>query len=982
MEQLPANALVGERYRVVGPLGAGGMGVVYRARDEKLGRLVALKTLPKDRIGDSKARARLVREARSAAALEHPGIAQVFDVGETEDGGAFLVMELVRGESLRARMEDDALDRDALLECLGQVADALDHAHANGVVHRDIKPDNIMVREDGRAVLVDFGLAKDFGPAVADTVGPDTPTEDANLTKEGTLIGTLSYLAPEQARGRDVGPRSDQFALATSAYEALTGVLPWDGPNAAAILAQILVDDAPPPSSLESSLPIEVDQVFAKALSKDAADRFEDAASFVRALREAFDRSEAGDAPIDPLAMTPSVTPPETGSGLPWGWMAGGVLVLLAGALAGSLLWSDPPPPEPEGLPDDPTLACPVLEASGVEAPTGWLGAMAADLVCARLGWRLGGDPARTRGPAALAGLPIVAGDDFPEDPWGAEDARATTLEAARQADAYVDGEVSRDEDGTMHVSLRVLRGGEALASGEGEGQALYAAVAQAIDALADGLPFREQLDPVVATWTGTESAAVMWLADELFDASLTGVGVEARCEALIARRAELGPIEGEIGRICTQWRVDGADALTPPSLDRSSPARLALTAPENADALSPEALREIAETLGAARRDETHPIARATLARGEIQLWELLDEMDRARDLLLTAVEDLPRDWWLRVHFVRAMLRTPGAVAATRALAAWHPGSPEAWRTLALPVLGDPERALPLLRRAYQSGGMLPLHGTLLADQLLREGRREEVRRMAARYATAGPMSRLAGEYLRARVEISEARFGRAYERLGEALSHDQLTFGRLINGDHDALVWLLELAALLEREHETADPLVRAWVLGDVHRLHTDQPHYELPAIALCMHATPELARPCLAKLRSLREGRTARAGRLDGAAAFLAGAERYVEEDWQGAVDAWRPMVRSRSPFLPAAPFREVGETEIARRLERSALRRGDFAGAHPVHALRAQRAADEGDAARARELAERVLRAWASADVEVPAVTRMRALLASP
>ncbi|HBQ17601.1 MAG TPA: serine/threonine protein kinase, partial [Myxococcales bacterium] len=129
MEQLPANALVGERYRVVGPLGAGGMGVVYRARDEKLGRLVALKTLPKDRIGDSKARARLVREARSAAALEHPGIAQVFDVGETEDGGAFLVMELVRGESLRARMEDDALDRDALLECLGQVADALDHAH-------------------------------------------------------------------------------------------------------------------------------------------------------------------------------------------------------------------------------------------------------------------------------------------------------------------------------------------------------------------------------------------------------------------------------------------------------------------------------------------------------------------------------------------------------------------------------------------------------------------------------------------------------------------------------------------------------------------------------------------------------------------------------------------------------------------------------------------------------------------------------------
>lgn len=976
MGQLPPNTLVGERYRITGPLGAGGMGVVYRARDEKLGRQVALKTLPKDRVGDAKARARLVREARSAAALEHPAIAQVFDVGEADDGGAFLVMELVRGESLRTLMGSGALERDELLDVLRQVADALDHAHAHGVIHRDIKPDNIMVRDDGRAVLLDFGLAKDLGPAVADTVGPDTPTEDAQLTKEGTLIGTLSYLAPEQARGRDVGPRSDQFALATSAYEALTGKLPWDGPNAAAILAQILVDDAPPPSSLESSLPAEVDRVFARALAKDAQERFESAAGFVGALRDAFARSDEP-REVDPLAITPSITPSAATGGR--GWIVAGVLALLvAGGLVASLLWPDPPPPEPEGLPDDVVVACPVLEATGVEAPTGWLGAMAADLTCARLGWMLGGDPTRTRGPAELAGLPIVAGDEFPADPWGEDDARERTLTAARETDAWIDGDVRRREDGGMHVTLRLVAGGETLETAEGESDALYDAVAQATSGLASALPTREALDADVARWTGTESPEVMLLADELFDASLTGVGVDRRCAALRARRAALGPIEGEIGRVCRAWRIEGADAFETPPLDRTSPARLALTAPEHADDLSEAELREIAETLRAARSEATHPLARATLARGEIQVWELLDEGDRARDLLLTAVEDLPRDWWLRVHFVRAMLRTPGAVAATRALAAWHPGSPEAWRTLALPILADRERALPLLRRAYASGGMLPLHGTLLADLLLKDGRREEVRRMAARYATAGPMSRLAGEYLRARVEISEARFGRAYERLSEALADEDIRFGRLINGDHDALVWLLELASLLERERETADPLVRAWVLSEPRRLHTDQPHYELPTIALCMHATPELARPCLATLRGLREGRTARAGRLDGAAAFLAGAERYVEEDWQGAVDAWRPMVRSRSPFLPAAPFAAVGETEIARRLERAQLRRADFAGAHPVHVLRAERAFAAGDTERATQLAERVLGAWASADVEVPAVARMRQL----
>ncbi|MCZ7684902.1 MAG: serine/threonine protein kinase [Sandaracinaceae bacterium] len=202
--ELEPGTRIDGRYRIVGPLGEGGMGVVYRARDERLGRQVALKTLPAARVGDAQARARLVREARAAAALEHPGIAQVYDVGETEDGGAYLVMELVRGTSLRRAMA--ALSRDRILELLEQIAHALDHAHANGVIHRDIKPDNVMVRDDGRAVLLDFGLAKDVGVGTAETIAPDTPTVDADFaTKEGCSSAPSPTSRPSRRGARTWG---------------------------------------------------------------------------------------------------------------------------------------------------------------------------------------------------------------------------------------------------------------------------------------------------------------------------------------------------------------------------------------------------------------------------------------------------------------------------------------------------------------------------------------------------------------------------------------------------------------------------------------------------------------------------------------------------------------------------------------------------------------------------------------------------------
>ena len=970
--ELEPGTRIDGRYRIVGPLGKGGMGVVYRAKDERLGRHVAIKMLPPERVGDERARARLVREARAAAALEHPGIAAVYDVGEMENGGAYLVMELVRGQSLRALMQTGALAKDELLRVFGELAAALDHAHSQGVVHRDIKPDNAMVRDDGRAALLDFGLAKDVGMASADTIAPDTPAEDAFATREGMLIGTLSYLAPEQARGQDVGPKSDQFALATTAYEAFVGRLPWDGSNTAAVLAQILVDDAPPPSSLDAALTPAIDAVFARALAKEPEARFESASAFVRALRDAFDAPQPA-APL--LGERPPAAPAR--SGLPR--IVATLLVGIGAAALMSLYWAheEEDPIAPSGLADDVVIGCPVVEAGGSRP---WLGAMVGDLACRRMAWHLGGDPARVRTPAELLDLPRVASESFPPDPFAESAARDRTLAAARELGAFIDGSVELGAD-EMRVTLR-LHGasGETLATAEGRGAALYVATGEAIDALVrtEGFPRREQIDAALVPWVGMERTETAILYDELGEAALTGVGVEERCRALFARMDEAALIGGEIRRLCTRWEVRGAADVQPPALDESTPARLAFTAVEHASELPDERVRAFATQLAEAREGESRPFARATLAKSEILLWQRLEETERARDLLLIAAPDLPTDWFLRVHFVRLMMRSSGAAAATRALAAWRPGSPEAWRTLALPMRGDPERSLPLFRRAYESGGTLPLHGIYLAEALLRADQREEARAIAARYATGGPRVRLAGEYLRARVEISESRFGRAHERLGAALA-ELARFGRLVDGDVETMVWHLDLARVLGKESEAADSLVSRFVLADPHRLAIEQPHYEQPAIVLCMSASPALRAPCLARLRALRDERGAQAGGVESAELLLRGAERYAEGDMRGATDAWRPLVAQRSLSVRSEAFAAVGEDALVERIERSQLAQDGFAGARLAHARAAQRALAAGDAARARELAEQVVRAWGTADVPVPAVEEMRTLL---
>lgn len=263
-------------YRIIGPLGSGGMGLVFRAEDVRLRREVALKFLREDVATDPEQRKRLMREARAASALRSPGIASIYDVGEV-DGQMFLVMELVEGEPLSVLLASGPLPVRQAVDVAAQVADALDAAHAAGVVHRDIKPANLLVDARGRVKVLDFGLAKRLRARDQDM---ERTRQQSLQTRAGSLLGTFSYMSPEQAMGRDVDHRSDLFSLGVVLFEMLTGRRPFDGASAMETLSRVVNDPPPALARFNHAVPPALDHVVAKALAKDPAFRHQSAREF------------------------------------------------------------------------------------------------------------------------------------------------------------------------------------------------------------------------------------------------------------------------------------------------------------------------------------------------------------------------------------------------------------------------------------------------------------------------------------------------------------------------------------------------------------------------------------------------------------------------------------------------------------------------------------------------------------------------------
>ena len=270
-------------YEIQSAVGSGGMGEVYRARDTRLGRTVAIKVLTARPRRSPKARQRFDREARAVSSLRHPHICALYDIGET-DGVPFLVMEYLEGETLAARLLRGPLPVDQVLRYAIEIADALDHAHRQGIVHRDLKPSNIMLTRSG-ATLLDFGLAKPHGPlSIADDSSDGVPAT-RTLTAEGAILGTLHYMAPEQLHGSDTDARTDIFAFGALVYEMATGRQAFEGKSQASVIAAILEQRPAPITTLQPLAPQLLDHVVTRCLAKDPDDRWQTASDLKRELQ-------------------------------------------------------------------------------------------------------------------------------------------------------------------------------------------------------------------------------------------------------------------------------------------------------------------------------------------------------------------------------------------------------------------------------------------------------------------------------------------------------------------------------------------------------------------------------------------------------------------------------------------------------------------------------------------------------------------------
>ena len=316
-------------YKILDRIGAGGMGEVYRARDTRLGRTVAIKVMIADVAGDPDRRARFLQDARPTVALSHPNIAALYEIGE-DQGQLFLVFEYVPGQTLKNVIAGRPLNPRRAIDLAVQIADALADAHAEGIVHRDIKSDNIIVTPKGNAKILDFGLAAWTAGGVERELAAQAATGMATVA--GTTLGTVAYMSPEQALGERVDHRTDIFSLGIVFFEMLTGRLPFSGTTSTALALQIVQVSAPVPSSVNRSLPAELDAIVAKAMSKSLEQRYESAVTLAAELRSV---GAILDVRSDKLEAASVFVPTQPARRSAGGWI---VLLLVLAAL-GAAAW-------------------------------------------------------------------------------------------------------------------------------------------------------------------------------------------------------------------------------------------------------------------------------------------------------------------------------------------------------------------------------------------------------------------------------------------------------------------------------------------------------------------------------------------------------------------------------------------------------------------------------------------------------------------
>jgi serine/threonine protein kinase len=980
---------IADRYEILGDIGAGGMGVVHRARDERLGRVVAIKLLPQSAVGDEHARRRLMREARAAAGLEHPGIVHVYDVGETPDGGAFLVMELVKGKSLRQHCEAGTLALPKRLAALVEIGRAIAFAHEQGFVHRDIKPDNVMIRDDGRAVVLDFGLAKSANE------------ESATVTAKGSFVGTPAYMAPEQARGGEIDSSVDQFALAVTVFEALTGDLPWKGTSAIEIVSEILQGTPRCMRDLSPGLPLQLDDAIARALEKDPRDRFPSMSAFADALETAAAVLEPAKPSLGKLAHADTVAAPIADtipaavpsaaraasvsasvrpsaprskaapkSALRWLALGGIAIAAAAGAGLGMRSRDKDAPPPPNVLADPTsTLACPTFKAVADDfAPddVGWLGASASQLACERAQLVLGSSM-RTKGPPDLLGLSRMPSKDFPLNPY-ASDMRDRTLAQAANASAWLDGSVEFHGD-NFHVDITLrTKDGSPLGHGEGNALVLSHAVSKALEPIA--LP--QGNAEFLKSWYGGASLGGVLLFHDLAVNVIVenSPALKEDCE-LLAARNDLGSMAPFVRALCAAQT--NAPLPPAPKLDASTLPALTITA--SALRLYPmddarrRELQDAARTLESRLMEADAGDARAIVAATAAEIWYATGSSDEARRLALVAVEaspklvDLRGTPWHRAAFTS----TDHNILASHA--GWLTWDPFSQANITRELIHDgaslegSHRAAVLARSGYwleEYGHALILFGDLVK---------------------AGSVAAVVGDpTIDVELTAAQGSIGKAFAMAADRLTKLPATFAMSRKATYLALA-LARLGILLEQPVPAMDDFVTRFIAADPPVLtHGVVPLFN--ALGACLLAKSVTQR-CVRRLRTMYDNGYFGAA-FGPVGPILAGGEAFAAGDWKIAAAAWRTMFLTS--IFTTEPLRDVVTMAFEHAGELDLAEKSDLPALDPRRPLSlavvrsADRADKRGDTAKAKELAQRIVDKWSASDERPPCVDRMRKILA--
>ena len=986
---VPAGTRIADRYVVLGDIGAGGMGVVLRARDERLGRLVAVKVLAKDALGDDASRKRLIREARAVASLDHPNIVHVYDAGETKDGGAFLVMELVKGRSLGDHLRDGSLSRNQRLAALVSVARALQYAHDQGFLHRDIKPDNVMVRDDGRVVVLDFGLAKSVAPGLGTTAAASL------ISSKSTFVGTPAYVSPEQARGDELDDKSDQFSLAVSMFEMLTGDLPWEGGTPLEVISHILRGE---PKKLRAAWPEaseELERVFDRALAKRRTDRYPSCGVFADSIETACpdlgrapSLREVGVGPSQSLASAtlrtlsaPIAAKTQRGRGrarpILWRWLAAGlgVVALIGGAITFKLARQNhEAAPVVATLDAKAVVACPILKATDPDLATDttWLGAAAATLACHRIEAALGGDPSRTRAPAELLALPREPQEKFPEAPFESAEAIDKTLAEAKHADAWLDGTL--DHQGDFHVSLVLhAKNGDSLATGDAHAPTLVEALRAAMPAIL------AKLEPIA-----DEAYAQRWSPGTNANGRVTALDLHALvlmedhdgerviCSAL-PRAADLGSLASIVSATCAKELFEPLPTL--PAFDATTPGMALATA---------SALRFAADSDKASQRDhamkleelaksETDLGAKALLLAAASEILYVVGDNKASADDARASIQASPKiadirgNAWHRQSFVSKVDST----AILAAHAAWLPWEPYAWPNLVLSTTKG-KRDTRGAQRAYllaQRGYWVVDYGVRLleTDQLV---------------AVRGVVAKAHDDRLDVLLLHGENKPGAALDMSIEKLK-TMTPAPRLGNTPTRLAADVVALGTFLGRNVDAPiEDYLNRFVLADPPAI-THGVTTLFATIATCTQTSMAINNKCLDRLAQLY-AKGWFGGAVLNSAEAIEGARRYVRGDFVGAAKAWRPNASDflaesmREPMTMA--FERAGDDDLAEKLDSHAIEQGTISPETNLCWVRAaKRAEKRGDSKRAQELAHAFVERWDAADERPPVLADMKRVL---